>query len=224
MFQNCSTEEITNILRSFHLPMFAAEREDAALPFRIVCTNDAHQRATGLPAALVEGNTPCDFLTPEEARTVAARYDSCATSGTDLRFVQKQRVGGQTVLWDTSLQYVPLDGGGERIIGTAVEVLQVSPYPLHEDIRYFSSLAELQLQNLTTLLDVAQKQGLFREHSSDKVARLSALCRGVQRAVDDIRSTVHRAGHGPAETGISASDIGGSTLDALIKATSESVN
>lgn len=220
MFQSCSTEEISTILHSFHLPMFAAERLDRTAPFCVVCSNEAHQSATGLPASAVEGKPPSEFLPPEEARRVAARYAACAANQSGLRYVQKHRAGSQTVLWDTSLQYVALDKGGERIIGTAQEVLEVSPYPLHEDIYYFSSLAELQLQNLTTLLEVGQKEGLFREHSFDRVAHLSALCRGIQRAVEDIRSTVHRASQG-REHSDPKRKVGGSTLDALNKAASE---
>lgn len=63
----------------------------------------------------------------------------------------------------------------------------------YDNIRYFSALADMQLQNLLSMFEAARDQGLFSDDSASRVTRLCGVCRSVQRSVEDIRDTVRRA-------------------------------
>ena len=197
MFNTHSADQLAALFDQFTIPMFAAERPGVGKDFRILCNNRAHAAATGFHDADLRGACPQDLLPAEEASKMAQRYSECADTRKDLRYLEVLHVPKGFVQWNTSLQYVPLKSGGDRVIGTSFQ-LDSNADPaqsdnLFDDVKYLTSLADLQLQNLVSIFETAHSGSLFTTESANRVAGLSGICRTVQQAVADIKSTVRRA-------------------------------
>ena len=231
MFDTRSASQLATLFDHFHVPMFAAQRVRPGAPFVFVCANKAWCDVSGVCPADMRNADPSDLLPRDEAAAVQSRFADCVAAKEDQRYFECLTLPHGLRHWDILLQHAPVRSGIDRVIATAMPVLQdtgaANSRLVFEDIRFFSALADLQLQNLVSMFDAAQKSELFCANSSERVATLSGICRGVQRAVEDIRKTVRRAEtparHPPAEqaqsqnraTRHAAADTGGTTLRAL---------
>ena len=197
MFSTRSASQLATLFDNFNVPMFAAQRARPDAPFSFMCGNSAWCAVSGLRAADMQGAEPADFLPEEEATAVQARFAGCAATSEDQRYFQSLTLPNGELHWDILLQHAPMRSKADRVVATAMPVLQDTAADtsrlVFDDIRFFSALADLQLQNLVSMFDAAQKSDLFCANSSERVATLSGICRGVQRAVEDIQDTVRRA-------------------------------
>jgi hypothetical protein len=179
--------------------MFAAQRDERGMPFRIMCINAAHERAAGLKASDVAGAALQDILLPEEAEAVQARYEACAATGEDMRYIETLTLPRGPVRWDTSLQYVPLKTGGERIIGTTMELHEKLSDPVVEDLRFHAAVAGYQLRNFATVLEGAKAEQVFSPGGAARFERLAALSRTIDQALLEIDAALDRATSRPKE-------------------------
>ncbi|MBW4706852.1 hypothetical protein KX928_03530 [Roseobacter sp. YSTF-M11] len=239
MFETQSADQLAALLDHFSVPMFAAERSNGEDFFKIVCTNEAHATATGLLSTSLRDVSIRDILPEPEALNVNGKYSQCADLHSDIRYFETLTMPQGIQHWDTSIQHVPLKSGGDRIIGTAFQVTsdryadgnQIT----FDNIRFFSSLADMQLQNLVSMFEAARDQGLFSDDSAGRVTRLCGICRTVQRSVEDIKEAVQTAnpakpvpkeahlmvkssGHGDL-----MQELGGSTLRALFESAQDQI-
>ena len=96
-----------------------------------------------------------------------------------------------------------------------------------DDIQYFSSMADLQLQNLISTFEIFRDRELFSIQNEQHIDKLAGMCRTVQRAVEDIKKVVRSSNvqlnpSKPPAHGISASTMaqikspaGSDTIEAL---------
>ncbi|WP_300032870.1 hypothetical protein [uncultured Roseobacter sp.] len=190
----------------------------------MVCINAAHQDASGLDAAHIRGAALGEFLPGDEAECTGQLYADCADADTDMRFYESLTLPSGVMHWDTCLQHVPLENGGSRVVGTTFQVLQQTDQDesrlVFDDIRFFSALADMQLQNLVSMFDAARKSELFCANSADRVAQLGSICRGVQKAVNDIQNIARQAGDKKAGK---TCDTRSDSADAALGETGETV-
>lgn len=219
MLNTTSAEKLAAILDQFSVPMFAAERASHKGDFYIVCINRAHAEATGVKAEAARGVCPRDILPPRQADVVLSRYAECTRTQSPLRYRETLTLPDGVQQWDTTIQPVRLASGGDRVIGTAIQIVSDSASKdtqmTYDNIRYFSALADMQLQNLLSMFDAARDQGLFNDDSASRVSRLCSVCRSVQRSVEDIRETVREAAPAASTAQTDFHTIGGRTLRAL---------
>lgn len=223
MLNTTSAEKLAAILDQFSIPMFAAERASDKSDFEIICINRAHAEATGFEPATACGTSLRDLLPPPQADIVIGRYTECARTQRPLRYLETLALPGGVQQWDTTIQPVRLPSGGDRVIGTAIQIAveaqSEGTQMTFDNIRYFSALADMQLQNLLGMFDAAREQGLFSDDSASRVSRLCCVCRSVQRSVEDIRETVRRATPDLSAEQGDPTPTGGSTLRALNEST-----
>ncbi len=229
MLDTSSADHLAAIFDQFTVPMFAADRPSTQSEFKIICTNQAHAEATGFQQDALRNVALRDLLPESEAAIVIARYTECANRRKNIRYLETLTLPDGVQRWDTSIQHVPLAGGGDRVIGTGFRITDdrhaEGTRMTFDNIRFFSSLADMHLQNLVSMFEAARDQGLFHNDSANRVAQLCSVCRSVQRSVEDIRETVRRAHPETAATENNArailNDLGSSTLRALYKSAEE---
>jgi len=190
MFDRCSLAELSELLGYFHVPMFAAQRSGAAQDFCYICSNEALSDASGFAPKELQGTSAGQLFPHDEARGINSRFEICASTQKDLRFFETQTTPKGKINWETLLQYVPLQEGGDRIIGTSIEIDQIPDAAMLDDLRYLACLADVQLSNIVSLLETSDHEALFRHNSTQRTAQLAALCRSVQRAIGDLRERV----------------------------------
>ena len=225
MLDTGSADQLAAIIDQFSVPMFAAERASAQSEFKITCINRSHAEATGCTPEAMRDVALHDLLPPGEADIVSRRYAECADTRRDLRYQETLTLPHGVQHWDTSLQHIPLASGGDRVVGVAIKLASEGPvdgaHLTFDNIRFFSSLADMQLQNLLSMFEAARDQGLFSTDSASRVSRLCGICRSVQRSVEDIRETVRRAHPQAVRKEHHMPDLGGSTLRAIYDTTEE---
>ncbi len=200
MFQKSSPDDLLALFNQFRFPVFAAERPARGAPFRILCVNNTFETAVGPDAATEDGICWAD-VSAGGAASVRSRCMACADARADIRFKQILPTPDGSRLWDVSLQHVPMPGSGDRVIGVAFRIrsnVQAEKHrKMRDDIRFFSSLADLQVQNLVSMFETAQQSDLFCTDNAGRVDRLIGICRGVQQAVGDIRKALARCENAP---------------------------
>lgn len=199
MFNILSTPELQNLLDLFSIPMFALDRTSPAGPFQIVCMNGALETLSQQPRSKILGKSIYDLLPHDEAEEASRNYIQCARTGLDVRFSEVFTESGNRHRWDTTLQSVRTREGHDRVVGTTMRIERHLPrlsdqYAL-EEVKYYSTIADLHLQNMTTLCDLLANRSSAPPQADDDLrnAQLMAVCRSVQRAVNDVRHTVRQA-------------------------------
>ncbi|MEP2642567.1 PAS domain-containing protein [Roseobacter sp.] len=220
MLDTSSADKLAAILGQFSVPMFAADRASATSDFKVVCINQAHATASGLEPAALKGVSIRSILPRSEADILIDHYVECAHNRAPLRYLVTLTLPDGIKQWDTTIQHVPLASGGDRVVGTglplAIDAAKAGTQMTYDNVRYFSALADMQLQNLVSMFETAHQQGLFNSNSTSRVDQLCGICRTVQRSVEDIRETIRRADpHKPPTRAIKKGDVGESTLRAL---------
>lgn len=187
MFETCSAKELSALLDCFHVPMFAVQRVAPDQPFALLCSNAAYRSAAGLRRRHIKGAAAESLWPADQADLMAEKFNICAAGRRDLRFSETFASSTSVMQWDTTLQHVSLRKGGDRIIGTALRIDKTHPSHALEDVWYHANVADLQIQNLSALLDETRNARIFCHHNTQRVRSLAALCRSVQQAISDIR-------------------------------------
>lgn len=196
MFDTIPISHLASMLSYFAFPMLVAERPDPRTQFRMVAMNAALENVIG-PMDTVSGRALQDVLPPEVMSEINAYFDTNDAQ----QMTQKIRctictMAGQTPC-DLTLQYLRCADGFDRVVATAQELraydLDINDKLAFEDICYFSFIADLQLENLNSAF--ASTTDFVREAQIDeeRILRLHAVCRTVQRTVSDIKNIVKQA-------------------------------
>jgi hypothetical protein len=193
---------LETLLNQFSVPMFALDRAGPQDAFRFVCINDALEQGGDWPAENVLGRSVYELLPKVEADIAHTRYTQCIDQGGALRYSDRFTTAGRPVVWDTTLQHVALKDGGDRVVGTCIKIAEDLPEahqePALDDIQYFSSMADLQLQNLISTFEIFRDRELFAIQNEQHIDKLAGMCRTVQRAVEDIKKVVRTSHNSPS--------------------------
>jgi len=177
--------------------MFAVERSDPAAAFRFVFLNDALEGAAPCNRWDIIGKTLAEVMPSDEGDAAARRFKHCIDTREVVRFADTFAFSPEHGLWDTTLQSAVLPDGRERVVATSIQQRTPAQPPKEtvvlEDIQYFSSMADFQIQNLITMFETYQAKELFEDEAEQRIAKLSGMCRTVQRAVSDIKKSVRNA-------------------------------
>lgn len=197
MYHMLSEADLAQVLNQFSVSMFAVERQRTAMPFTIICLNEAMQAGLADPDRNLVGCPMSDLLPQKERDILHARLSECAALQDVARFRDCFSLMATTGQWDVTLQPARLSDGRERIVATVIAQHHApDPQPdtvTFEDIQYFSSMADYQIQNLISLFESMEKDDLFETAAEQRIARLGGMCRTVQRAVTDIRKSIKNA-------------------------------
>lgn len=197
MYQMLTIASLTQVLNRSSVCMFAVERATPAAPFTVSVVNNAMLKEG---ADVVNNVCRCslnDLLSQTDFHRLethlAANSEAAGSDNSDERFQLISEAG----IWDVTLQPMKPPGGGDRVIVTVLGQRATAAPPTEtlafEDIQYFSSMADYQIQNLIALFENLQDADLFETASEQRIAKLSGMCRTVQRAVADIRKTIQNA-------------------------------
>ncbi len=107
--------------------------------------NGVSSRFTGYASEEVEGKTPCELFSPEEAAEITANYDRCLLVGDSIRYEEYRDFSGRRIYTLTTL--TPLrdeTGAFYRIIGTAIDISdrKTTEIALQESQARFKRLAD----------------------------------------------------------------------------------
>ena len=197
MFDTLPNAELQALMDQFSVPMFAVGRKSPEDTFRIVCINRAFEEAGQHGRDDMIGLQLDALLPSAEAHEVIRNFDSFARTRRNVRFVEKLTTGSDGAEWDTTLQFSTTPEGYDRLIGTALPVLQgrssLSDRMAFEDIRYYAAMADLHIQNLLTACDLPAASEAEMHRTEMRVPNLHSICRSVQRTVADIKETVRKA-------------------------------
>ncbi|SHI98791.1 hypothetical protein SAMN04488012_1045 [Palleronia salina] len=189
MFTSDIPEVLSSLLDAFQVPMFVADCEvddDANPVYRLIAINDCHARASQMDKTEVADRRIDELLSPEDARHVIAKYHDCVRSGQPSEYQETLTLNGSETQWYTTLIPAVSDAGRKRVIGNAVLLKTEDGARIFEDITYFSMQSQFQLSRMSTYLDAL-------DHRAGPIGRvdleiLAALCRTVNRTLEDIRS------------------------------------
>ncbi len=233
MFSTLSVTELEQVLNQFFVPMFVIERLSPHSDFSLVDMNTAFVSLSGYSRSELSGQS-LSTLTPDSLPGEAIPFfQRCADTRQTVRFAHVYASENREVRWDTTLQYTTNPDQHDRIIATAIaapcEQTVLQDKLAFEDLQYFSSLADLQLENLSSAFSTATKIARMTPIDEERVMSLHAVCRTVQRNVADIkqivrearkrhmRSTVQR-GKSPIQLDVPAPVCGMDTVNALAEA------
>jgi len=192
MFTTLDTDQLLATLNRFAVPMFAAERPDQYSPFRILCTNSAHVRATGLKGDDVAGLRLEEFLPPEDARNTEERYALCIQTDDVINYHETLRIMGRLTRWDTTLQPVNMPGTRQRIIGTALSMeLNADPAEV-DDTEFFAAQAQMQIGQMQQFLDWLEVHPQIPAETRDHALMINGLARSLERVLLDLRLATQR--------------------------------
>lgn len=195
MFNTLSTAELERLLDHFSVPMFAIERQTPDAEFRITCLNSALEDLAGLPRADMLGCSIIEMAAAAEE--TMEYYQRCVTTRQTIRFSFLFTREQRRMCWNKTLQYARSPEGHDRIIATAIKVSHEAPMLqdqlAFEDVRYFSSIADLQLENLSSAFTSATERARVTPIDEERIMRLHAVCRTIQSTVADIKRVVRAA-------------------------------
>jgi len=92
--------------------------------FRVERVNPAYERATGLDAADIEGQTPRDLLGPETGAAVERRYRECLRAGEPVEYEETLPLGEDARVWQTRLAPVTEEGRVRKLVGATRNVTE----------------------------------------------------------------------------------------------------
>ncbi|KIN62740.1 PAS 9 domain containing protein [Sulfitobacter noctilucicola] len=197
MFQTLSIPKLEELLDQFSVPMFVIERTGPRESFILATLNRAFEELSGTSRHDLLGQPIIRLAStgmPEEA---ISYYRNCIRTGETVRFSYTYTDENGDVLWETTLQHANGPDNEDRIIATAMKLPReqsaLQDQLAFDDLHYFSSMADLQLENLSSAFDSVVCRPGFTEIDEDRVMRLHAVCRTVQRSVADIKDIVRRA-------------------------------
>lgn len=204
MFDTLPISHLATMLAHFAFPMLIAERPDRTAEFRTVAMNAALEEIAG-PKDAICGMTLRDVFPSSVVEDLVGSFRS-GTGAEDIQRIKSaiRGISGE-VPCDLTLQFLRCSDGYDRIIATAQPdqryELDLQDKLAFEDVRYFSSVADLQLENLNSAFVSATDLVQAASVSEERMMRLHAVCRTIQRTVSDIQNVVKQAQARHAEKG-----------------------
>jgi len=196
MFDTLPISHLATMLTHFAFPMLVAERPDAKTEFRMVAMNAALEDIAG-PQDTMGSRTLRDLFPPNVMDEVIQSFNANEDRQQTQQFRSVLCGMSGEVPCDLRLQYLRCPDGFDRVIATAQEArafdLDLKDKIAFEDIRYFSFIADLQLENLNSAFLSATEQAHIAPIGEERIVRLHAVCRTIQRTVSDIKDVVKQA-------------------------------
>ncbi|SFP69711.1 PAS domain S-box-containing protein [Tranquillimonas alkanivorans] len=190
-----SADALRRSLGVFSSPMFAVERDPAKGEFRVICVNDAYERATGLDGKALAGRRPHDLLPEPQAQELCTRYAACLADNRPLRYRETLDLPQGRSRWDTTIQPVERTDGTTLIVGTALP-LDGSHHSdgtrrALDDILFLGVQAQFQLHRVTSYIEsVSPGSG---DPVAERLQAVAGVCRSIASALGDIRDRAERA-------------------------------
>ena len=197
MLDTLSVAQLENLLDQFSVPMFVIETQGPGSDFCITCLNTAMEELTGQPRHALLGRSILEIAATGMAGDTIDHYQRCVRTRQTIRFAFLFGQAEEKMHWHKTLQYARSPEGYDRVIATAIRVQNDAPMLqdrlAFEDVRYFSSIADLQLENLSSAFTTATRQARVTPIDEERVMRLHAVCRTIQSTVADIKEVVRNA-------------------------------
>jgi len=192
MFTTLNPEDLLNTLNRFSVPMFAAERSDKHAPFRLICFNNAHKRATGLNSDAIAGAKLSDIFSAQDAVQVEEHYALCVDTNDVINYHETFRLMGRKTRWDTTLQPVKTNNGRDRIIGTALSMdVNTDPSDV-DDTEFFAAQAQMQIGQMQQFLDWLEVHPDIPARVRDHALMTNGLARSLEHVLLDLRLATQR--------------------------------
>ncbi|MEP5731648.1 MAG: PAS domain S-box protein [Sulfitobacter sp.] len=197
MFNTLSVAQLESLLNHFTVPMFVIETEGLSSAFQITGLNTAMEELSGVQRQDMVGRSIEEIAAEKAVKDTMEYYQQCVLTGQTIRFDFLFSKDQEESRWDQILQYTRSPEGYHRVIATAIKVpnerVAFEDRLAFEDVRYFSSIADLQLENLCSAFSNATTEARVTPMDEDRIMRLHAVCRTVQRTVGDIKQVVRAA-------------------------------
>ena len=197
MFNNLPLAQLEQVLDLFSVPMFVIERQAPESDFRMVGMNAALEDLAGQSRSEIHGRSISEIALLGMPDGAQSNYHRCVETRNTVRFTYLFMHNACEVRWDTTLQYASSPEDYGHVIATTIKVAQERPLLqdklAFEDVRYLSSIADLQLENLSSAFSSAIQEARCTPIDEERIMRLHAVCRTVQRSVADIQDIVKRA-------------------------------
>ncbi len=195
MFRNDDTSVLRREIDRFKLPMFIAELNADSGHFELLALNTAHEAHSGMVMDEVI-NRPLHSLMPyEEAEAVNERYARCVSNAGQIRYREMLHMPRGPLIWDTTLHHVQSYRGLDRVVGSAIVVERVQrdnrDTLAFEDVRYFAATSSFKLEQISTVLDAAEKGLIDPAKLTGSAGMLAGLPRHRQH---NARAPLDRAG------------------------------
>ena len=161
MFRNDDTSVLRREIDRFKLPMFIAELNNDSGHFELLALNTAHEAHSGMVMEEVINRPLHAFMNEDEAEAVNERYARCVSNAGQIRFREMLHMPRGPLIWDTTLHHVQSHRGRDRVVGSAIVVERVQrdnrDTLAFEDVRYFAATSSFKLEQISTVLDAAEK-------------------------------------------------------------------
>lgn len=197
MFETLSIAQLEKLLDEFSVPMFLIERQKTQGDFRITALNRAFEDLAGLSRQAFVGESLIKMAAAAAAEDTIEYYRQCVSTRQTIRFTSVLSFKRNQAYWDKTLQYSQSPEGHDRVIATAIKVPDTQPLLqdrlAFEDLSYFSSIVDLQLQNFSSAFENATQEARVSPIDEERIMRLHATCRTIQRTVSDIKKIVRSA-------------------------------
>lgn len=197
MFNTLSLSQIEHVLDLFSVPMFVISRQEPTSDFRLVGMNAALERLVGRPRSAIHGRSISEIDLIGMPDSAQENFLRCVENKEVIHFTYVFIQDDCEVRWDTTLQYSRSPDEYDRVIATTIKVPQEQPLLqdklAFEDVRYFSSIADLQLENLSRAFSSVTTETQVTPIDEERIMRLHSVCRTVQRSITDIQEIVRRA-------------------------------
>ncbi|MEW9920611.1 PAS domain S-box protein [Marimonas sp. MJW-29] len=195
MLDTLSIAQLERLLEQFSVPMFVIERRAPDSEFCITCMNSALEELAGHTREDLLGRSTLEIAAAAE--DTMKHYQRCVTTHQTIRFAFLFTNQQKEMQWDKILQYSRSPEGHDRVIVTAIKMSHDTPLLqdqiAFEDVRYFSSIADLQLENLSNAFASATEKARVTPIDEERIMRLHAVCRTIQSTVADIKQVVRTA-------------------------------
>ena len=208
MLNTLSIVQLENLLDQFSVPMFVIESQGPGSDFCITCVNAALEELAGQTRQQLLGRSILELAATSDPDDTMEYYQRCVQTRQTIRFAFLFGSDGRKMRWNKTLQYARSPEGYDRVIATAIRVPVTAPLLqdqlAFEDVRYFSSIADLQLENLSSAFTSAARQARVTPVDEERIMRLHAVCRTIQSTVADIKRVVRaaQARHAAPDSGL----------------------
>ncbi|MEM7520069.1 MAG: hypothetical protein AAF307_03440 [Pseudomonadota bacterium] len=197
MLSTLSIAHLENLLSAFSVPMFATERQARGNALSIVCVNTAFESLAQRRRDMLVGQQVSVLSGDDTSGEMQAQYDTCIRERKTLHCTFRNGQGPNAVTWAQTLQYAQTPEGHDRVITSAISIPCDKPLLqdklAFDDVRYFSYIADLQIENLSNAFSDATQHVRVSPAEEERMMRLHAVCRTIKRTVSDIKEVVRAA-------------------------------
>ncbi|QFT60380.1 hypothetical protein FIU94_16240 [Sulfitobacter sp. THAF37] len=196
MFTTTDAQRLKRQMNRFNVPMFIAQRYRDTDTFEILALNQRHEAESGMAMEAVINRPITDLLSAKQAEAVGKNYERCLTEKATQQYREVLSLPRGSMIWDTTLQYMPMADGPDRIVGSAVMLERVE-HDDHdeiafEDMRFLAATSGCELGKVSALLE-AVEQGLYSpDILAGSAGMLAGLCRTIDSRLNDIRTSAER--------------------------------